>query len=129
MPYQRVFSSFAAVGGAPVNAAETVVGTSPPVSTSGAGAQAKIAFDGVCTPGTSATSLVIKIERGTAAGGTQVGATKTIVCSAGNAIGFHIEADDIIGEVAGQQWVCTILQTAGAANGSTAAVACRVITD
>lgn len=129
MPWQRTSSSFAAVGGAPVNAVETVVATSPAVSTSGPGANVRLICDMVVTPGTSTTALVIKVERGTVAGGTQVGATKTVTCVAATPIGVHIDVNDIIGEVAGQQWVVTILQTAGAANGSSAAVSVIAIAD
>lgn len=129
MPAQRTSSSYANAGGAPVNATETVVATTPAVSTSGPGANVRLLFDLVCTPGTSATALVCKVERGTVAGGTQVGATKTITCVAATPIAVHMDVNDVIGEVAGQQWVLTILQTAGAANGSTAAVSAIAIAD
>lgn len=129
MPYQRVFSSYAAVGGAPTNAVETVVATSPAVNTGGPGANVRLHFDGVVTPGATATALVLKVERGTAAGGTQVGATKTINCVAATPISVSIDVNDIIGEVAGQQWVLTVTQTGGSGAGSSAAMACNAITD
>lgn len=129
MPFQRLFSSFASVGGAPTNAVETVVATTPAVVSGGAGATARLSFDFALTPGATTTAAVVKIERGTAAGGQQVGATKTVTVVAATPIGIHIEADDIIGEVAGQQWVCTVTQTGGSGAGSTAAVESRVTID
>lgn len=129
MPYQRVSNSFAAVGGAPNNAVETVVATSAPVTTSGVGSNVRIIADLVLTPGATTTAAVIKVERGTAAGGTQVGATKTVTVVAATPIGIHIDVTDLIGEVAGQQWVITITQTGGSGAGSTAAVSVITIAD
>lgn len=124
----EVFANFAAAGGAPVNAAETVVATTKPVSGPYAGAGYLIEFAGQLTPGTSTTSVVIRIRRDSLTG-TQVAISPLLTVVAAAPIALTFAATDLtLGDVAGQLWVVTMLQTAGAANGATANVVTKVST-
>ena len=108
----------AAAVNVPTNA-ETVVANTNPYTADGPNRQVTIDAEGEITTGASTTALVVKIRRGTAVTGTQVGATQTItVPTAGNKVQFGLQVVDTPGEVAGQQWCVTVQQTGGAANGT-----------
>lgn len=70
------------------------------------------------TTGTSTTAVVLRIRRGTTTGGTLVGKAFTIQSAAAVLTTISGQAADTPGEVAGQSYVVTLQQTAGAADGT-----------
>jgi hypothetical protein len=125
----RVYSNLVAAGGGLTGTTEGVIATSPAVSTQGAGAKVRLLFSGTIVPGSTQTSVTFKVERGTVAGGTQVGTSQVPVVASGNQIGFSVYVEDIPGDVDGQQYVLTGTQAGGAGNATTVNVGCLVLVD
>lgn len=102
-----------------VNANETAVVNTSPYTSDGANRQVTVDAEGEITTGTGTTALVVKIRRGTTTAGAQVGQSQTItVPTAGNKVQFGIQVLDTPGEVAGQQYCCTVTQTGGTGSGT-----------
>lgn len=129
MPRPNISTNIVAAGGGLTGTAEGVIATSPPLTVSGNGARVRLLFTGVITMGASQTTVALKVERGVAAGGTQVGTTVTPAIAGGAAGLFAVEVEDTPGDVAGQQYVLTGTQAGGAGNATTANVSCVAITD
>jgi hypothetical protein len=68
------------------------------------------------TIGTGGTTVTLKIERGTAAAGTNVQTIGPLTAVAANRVQYTIIALDTPGQVVSQQYVCTV--TVGAATGN-----------
>lgn len=107
----------ALAGGA---AAEQIVYTTP-VLNSGeltpAGIDGSINF----TAGTGTTAVVVRCRQTNLVTGTQVGASCTVTLAAGNSATIpvdFIDATQYINQAAGGQYVITIQQTGGTANGT-----------
>lgn len=105
-------------GVAVVTTAETVAATLSGVS---APSGDNVDIEGYVdiTTGTGTTLVQVKIERGAAAGGAQVGPTVAANVTAGNRIVLPINVTDVLGgDVAGQSYVITIQQANATANGT-----------
>lgn len=125
---QNVFAQFATAGINTANTAETVIATSRAVQSPYSGAAFLIEWDLQFTPGTSATAVTLRIRRDSLTGA-QVAASPALTVIAATPIGLRIAAvDGITGDVAGQVWVLTGAQTAGAAAGVSANVVSKVTT-
>lgn len=125
---QNTFASWLAAGINTANTAETVIATSRAVQSPYPGASFLIECDLEFTPGTSATALTLRIRRDSLTG-TQVAVSPALTVAAGAPIISRIVAiDSLIGDVAGQLWVLTGAQTAGAAAGVSANVGIKVTT-
>lgn len=96
---------------------ETVLATSPPLSSDGGSqtviAQATAGF----TVGTGTTSVTVRIRRGNGITGTVVASQAGIQVTAGNTVVVTISGQDNPGEVADQVYSVTIQQAAASANG------------
>ena len=104
-----------------VGVTETVGATSRAISTAYAGQVLAIQFFFQFTVGATMTSAVLKIERGTAAGGTAVYTSGALTLTGGSIVMLHASAtDQLTGDVAGAQYVLTVTQAGGAGNGSVA---------
>jgi hypothetical protein len=107
------------IGPLPASAAETLVFTTPPINEPVDNAQVLILWSAVITPGTSTTSLVFRVRRGTLV-------TSPLVNAAG--WGFTTVAANLLfcsgwypdnpGVVAGQQYSLTVVQTADTVAGA-----------
>lgn len=97
---------------------ETVLATSPPLSSDGGSqtviAQATAGF----TVGTGATSVTVRIRRGTGITGTVVASQAGITVTAGSEVVIGLNGQDNPGEVADQTYVVTVQQAAATGNGT-----------
>lgn len=118
---QYALYNFNAVGGAPVNAVETVVATTRTVSSSYPGCTFAVEFVIEITPGTNTTAVTFRIRQ-TGLTGTAILTSPAIPATAAVVSPpFTFSATDApAGEVAGMVYVLTCVQTAGSANGATA---------
>lgn len=96
--------------------AETVAATVQGISTEAGGDTVQLEGQLEVTVGTAGTSVVLKIERGSAAGSTLVIADTAVNVAAGNTVNLSINGSDSPGEVAGQSYILTV--TVGAATGN-----------
>lgn len=101
-----------------VTTAETAAITSDPVSTS-VGAE-EITVSGIIniTTGASTTQVVVRVRRGVGVAGTVVGETEPQNIGAAVSGNIFYEVTDTPGEVAGQQYTATAVQTAATGNGT-----------
>lgn len=98
---------------------ETVVGTTKSISTGYAGQIMLVQFTLEFTAGTGATSVIAKIERGSAAGGTAIRTSPSITVVAANIYNWtFVATDQLTGDVAGQVYVLTLTQAAATGNGT-----------
>lgn len=109
-----------AVNGQATPSAETVAVTFPVLAT---GPVSKVIIRGtIClTAGTGTTAITVRIRQGTTVAGAQVGNTVQQTIAAGNTGVFTIDVEDTTGwlqAAGGNQYVLTVLQTGGTANGS-----------
>jgi len=107
------------IGPLPASAAETVCLTTGGIGEAVDNAAVLLFWMAGITPGTSTTSLVYRIRRGTTASGTQVGAgawSFTVV--AGNLTTVSGVYVDTPGIVAAQQYSLTVVQTADTVAGA-----------
>lgn len=105
---------------------ETVVATSLPVSTRGASEQVTITGWVDFTSGTGATALTLRVRRGTGITGTLVSNANAQTVTAGNTLDYDLVVVDTPGEVAGQQYVLTVQQTAATGNGTALAASIQL---
>ena len=107
------------VGPLPASAAETVVLTTPGISEPIDNAQVLLLWTASITPGTSTTSLVYRIRRGTTTGGALVNASTfsftTVAANLTTVSGWYFDSP---GTVAGQQYSLTVVQTADTVAGA-----------
>jgi len=107
------------IGPLPANATETVVLTTSPINEPIDNAQILLFYTADVTPGTSVTSHVFRIRRGTTTGGVLVNAVNfvtTVVAGARLAsAGLYFDSP---GVVAGQQYSLTVVQTAATVAGT-----------
>jgi hypothetical protein len=113
-------------GVVPVNAAETAILTSPPISTSGPSSIVRVKGVINWVTGGSTTSVVVRLRRGTDATGTALAVASQVTVGAALAVNVALNCTDTPGEVAGQQYTLTAQQTAGAGNGSQVNVSLEV---
>ena len=99
-------------------ATETVVLTIGGVETNDVQRTVYVHGSLVIDPGTAATAVVVKVRRGTTTAGTEVGSTETQTGAAGNKRVIPFDASDTPGEVSGQSYVVTIVETAATADGT-----------
>ena len=124
----NVWPEFSATAVTDGGAVETVVLTTGGIDTTPN--QSRVLITGIIaiTPGTAATAVVVKVRRGSATTGTEVG-TVTSQTGAGGAprvIPYHVE--DAPGEVAGEQYVVTVTETGATANGTVSVATCSITT-
>lgn len=103
-----------------VNAAETVVATLTNVSLQSANQSVRLHGQINILTGTSTTSVVLRVRRDSVSG-TVIGEaeTDTLAAAVGGTEDHDIEVTDAPGvELAGATYVLTVVQTAGAANGT-----------
>lgn len=111
--------SSANAGSSPVTTTETVVYTSPPVSSSYAGCNFLVEFGFYISPGVATTGINLKIRRTNITGTTVYGGNLMPVTASQNTLPFIFAiVDSPGGEVAGLLWVATVTQTAATGNGS-----------
>ena len=107
------------VGPLPASAAETVVLTTPGISEPIDNAQVLLLWTASITPGTSTTSLVYRLRRGTTTAGTLVNASTfsftTVAANLTTVSGWYFDSP---GTVAGQQYSLTVVQTADTVAGA-----------
>jgi hypothetical protein len=107
------------IGPLPANATETAVLTTPGLNLPIDNAQVLLFFMAVMTAGTSVTSHVFRIRRGTTTGGTLVGAagwSQTIAAAAfGTSSGWYADSPGVAAE---QQYTLTVVQTAATVAGT-----------
>lgn len=125
---QNSFVSWVAAGINTANAAETVIATSRAVQSPYPGASFYIEADLEFTPGGSTTALTLRLRRDSLTG-TQVAISPAITVVAAAPLTARIVAvDSLVGDVAGQLWVLTGIQTAGAGAGLSVNVGIKVTT-
>jgi len=107
------------VGPLPATAAETVILTTGPIQPAPDNSFVFLAWQATILAGTSVTSHVFRIRRGTTAGGTLIGAVgwqnAAIAAAQTTTGGFYF---DLPGVVAGQQYSLTVVQTTASAAGT-----------
>lgn len=107
------------IGPLPASAVETVCLTTGPIIEAIDNAAIILLWMASITPGTSTTSLVYRIRRGTTAAGAQVGAGAwsftTVAANLTTVSGFYVDSPGI---VANQQYSLTCVQTADTVAGS-----------
>lgn len=110
-------SSTTLVNTALVNAAETIMLTSPPLNLAVDFEQILI-FWSIClnVVGASTTLAQVKIRRGTTAGGTQVNVNATTLATPANQFFMSGCYIDTPGAVAGQQYTVTLAMLSATAN-------------
>lgn len=114
----RVFSAQISSSVTVTTTTETVVLTLPGVSTNGAQDQVFVSGSLAMLLGTAATTLTIRVRRGTGITGTVVGVAEVDTAIPAETDGFPFDALDIPGEVAGQAYVVTVQQASATGNGS-----------
>lgn len=113
-----VDSTQAGQGAVPVNAAETVCLTLPGVAING-GVGCILEAAATWTTGASTTAVVARIRRGVLVTGALVGGAFSLTIGAAALAQASAQVQDMqAADVAGQQYVLTLQQTGGAANGS-----------
>jgi hypothetical protein len=113
-----VFSAVSA--GNALNAAESVVVTSPPLNPGLDSALVLLIFEwSTGTIGTTGTAVTMIIRQGTTALGPNVGLNPTTLCTAGQPFNGVMVAVDTPGAVAGQQYTGTITVTGAGTNSAT----------
>lgn len=123
------YTNFAAGSVAVVTTAETVVGTSAPVTSAYAGSTFVVEFELDFLTGASVTGVTWKIRRSTV-GGTTVFTGPVIAAAASAQLPrqrFSV-TDQIAGEVVAQLYVLTVVQAAATGNGAATNVFSRVTT-
>ena len=114
---QYEYDNFVAANAATANTAETVIATSRAVSSGYAGSSFGVLFNGIFTAGASTTAVRFQIRRGSLTG-TSIYDSGLLTIAAAQLFNVTFATvDNISGEVAGQLWVLTAAQTAGAAPG------------
>lgn len=114
---QFEYDNFVAANQATGNATETVIATTKPVSSAYTGASFAIHFSGLFTAGTSTTSVTFKIREGSLTG-TTIATYAAVAITAGQSVLISFDAiDGNFTDVAGQTWVLTAQQAAGAGAG------------
>lgn len=118
-PYQRIATVAPTVDVNVPTTTETVVATIPNVNTQDPGANVAIEATVTLTTGTATTAVVLRIRRGSVTG-TIIGEaeTDTPIGAAGSTDPYSIGATDQPGEVASQNYVVTVQQTAATGNGT-----------
>lgn len=101
-----------------VTTAETAVLTMTGISTRGPSDQVGIEGQVQITPGTAATGARIRVRRGNGLTGAVVGSIQDIPVTAAVLNSAPFSVVDTPGEVAGQAYTVTVVQTAATANGS-----------
>lgn len=114
----RVFSVQISSSVTVTTTTETVALTLPAVSTNGAQDQVFISGSMAMLLGTAATTLTVRVRRGTGITGTLVGLAEVDTAVAAETDPFPFDALDVPGEVAGQAYVVTVQQASATANGS-----------
>lgn len=114
----RVFSAQITAAVTVVTTTETVVLTLPGVSTNGAQDQVFVSGSLAMLLGTAATTLTVRVRRGTGITGTVVGVAEVDTAIAAETDPFPFDALDVPGEVAGLAYVVTVQQASATANGS-----------
>lgn len=116
---QNDYYNFVAGSTSVVTTAETVAATTRGISTGFAGQNIFVQGGFQITTGAGITSLVIKIERGSTAGGTAIYTSTGLAVSASSGYVFTVAATDTItGDVTGQQYVITVTQNGATGNGT-----------
>lgn len=95
---------------------ETVLVTSPGISTDGPSQQISIQATAALVTGASTTSVRLRIRRGTGITGTVVGDSGNITAAAAAAVDLSVDAVDNPGDVADQVYVLTAQQVAATGN-------------
>lgn len=107
------------IGPLPASAAETLVFTTPPINEPIDNAQVLLFWSCVITPGTSTTSLVYRVRRGTLVTSPLVNAAAwSFTTVAANLLFNSGWYPDNPGVVAGQQYSLTVVQTADTVAGA-----------
>lgn len=116
---QQAYYNFVAGAQAVTNAVETVVATARSVSSSYAGCIFAVEFVLDFLTGTGTTAVVWRIRQNSLTG-TAILTTPGIAAAASTQLPrqYIAATDSIAGEVAGQQYVLTVVQTGGTSNGS-----------
>lgn len=97
---------------------ETVLATSPPLSSDGASQQVNLQAVAGFTAGTGTTSVTVRIRRGSGITGTVVASQAGVQVTAGNTVAIPVGGQDNPGEVADQVYSVTVQQAAASANGA-----------
>ena len=97
---------------------ETVLVTTPPLSTDGAAQQVSLQATAIFATGTATTAVRLRIRRGTGITGTVVADSGSVVAAASSGIDLGVDGVDSPGEVADQQYVLTVQQTSATGNGT-----------
>jgi hypothetical protein len=120
VPWPRVYAVSVTADTAIPTTTETILATLSGIATDGPGQTVRITGWAQVTPGTGATSLTLRIRRGTAITGPVVGEANAVAggVAAGSAREIDVEAIDTLGDVAGQSYVLTIQQAAATGNGT-----------
>lgn len=107
------------IGPIPANATETVILTTPPLTLSLDFSQVILLWSCSILAGTSTTSFVFRIRRGTTAAGTTIFQTSwPFTIAAGSTFSGGGSYVDTPGAVAGQQYSFTLVQTAATVAGT-----------
>lgn len=101
-----------------VTTAETAAITSEGVSTAVGGEEITISGVINITTGVATTQVVVRVRRGTTVAGTAIGETEPQTIAAAATGNIFFEFVDTPGEVAGQQYTATVVQTAATGNGT-----------
>lgn len=116
-----------AAGVTVVTTNETVAVVLAGISTEGGGDLVELEGNLEITTGAGTTAVIMRIERGSVAGGLQVISDAAVQVTAGNTVNLSINATDNPGEVAGQSYVLTVLQSGATANGTVTQVQLNAI--
>lgn len=96
---------------------EIVAVSSVPISSPGPGALVNISgVVNITTNGTAATSVTVKVRRGTGITGTQIGTSVTVTSAASTSYCIPFEVQDAPGEVDSVQYSVTTIEVGGGAN-------------
>lgn len=123
------YTNFAAGSVAVVTTAETVVGTSQPVTSAYAGSTFVVEFELDFLTGATVTSTVYRIRRQTLTGTADY--TSPLIVAAASVQQPRQRFSTVVqiaGEIAANVWVLTVVQTAGSSNGAATNVFSRVTT-
>jgi hypothetical protein len=101
-----------------VTTAETIVATTPAISTPSPDTPVTISGVLSMTYGTGTTAVTVQVRRGTTVSGTLVGEANAWNVTAGNTSEQTFSVKDTPGDVAGQSYVITVTQTGATANGT-----------
>lgn len=114
---QVVYTNFAAGSVATPNATEGVICTSRAVASPFSGSSFSVEFGGVFTAGAGTTSVTFRIRQGSLTGTAILTAAGVLIAAAQVFVVSFGTVDGTLADVAGQVWVLTAIQAAGAGAG------------